>query len=144
MDLAQLTINTPIHLINQFAKESLVGNLGIEFTHVKEGEVKAIMPLSSKTCRPGGMLHGGANLALAETLAGLGSMLMVDTSSVDIRGIQVNGNHTGAVTNGRVIATATIVHQGKQTHVWNVDIRDEEGRLVSTARVTNMIVRKDD
>jgi len=94
--------------------------------------------------RPGGILHGGANLALAETIAGLGSILLVDSREYDARGIQVTANHISAATEGRVVATAKIIHPGKQTHVWNVDITRNDGKLISTARVTNMIVKKNE
>ena len=82
-------------------------------------------------------------MAFAETLAGLGSMLIVDFSDFEVLGIQVNGNHTGVLKSGKAVASATIVHRGKQTHVWNVDVKDETGRLISTARVTNMIVKRE-
>ena len=89
-------------------------------------------------------LHGGANLALAETLAGLGSMLLVDNEKFDVLGTQVSGNHTGVLKEGKALAKAKIVHKGNKTHVWNVDIKSEDGRLISTVRVTNMIVLKND
>ncbi|MGQ8337202.1 PaaI family thioesterase [Sunxiuqinia sp. A32] len=144
MDFSLLTIDTPLELINEVTKESLVGNLGILITRIEDGEVEASMPLSRKTCRPDGMLHGGSSLALAETLAGLGSMLLVDSKDVDVRGIQVTGNHTGSVTEGDVTAVAKIIHRGNQTHIWNVDVKNQDGRLISTARVTNMIVNRND
>jgi len=138
----KLTINTPLALINQYAQNTLVDRLGICFTALGEGWVEASMPVDERTCRPGGFLHGGANLALAETLAGLGSMLIVDIQEFDILGIQVSANHTGSVTEGTVYARAEIVHQGNQTHVWNVEMKNETGKLVSTARVTNLIVKR--
>ena len=143
MDFSQLNINTPLEILNKYSKESMVGNLGIQFTKVAEGLVEGEMKLSDKNSRPGGILHGGANLAFAETLAGLGSMLIVDFSKFEVLGIQVNGNHTGVLKNGKALAKATIVHRGKQTHVWNVDVNDDAGRLISTARVTNMIVKRE-
>ena len=143
MDFSQLNTNTPLEILNQYSKESMVGNLGIQFTKVTEGLVEGEMLLSHKNSRPGGILHGGANLTLAETLAGLGSMLIVDFSEFEVLGIQVSGNHTGVLKNGKALACATIVHRGKQTHVWNVDVKDEAGRLISTARVTNMIVKRE-
>ena len=142
MDIRSLNIETPVELINQAIQFSLVGNLEIEILKIGEGEVHAMMAVSPKTSRPDGMLHGGANLALAETIAGLGSMLLVDMIAFDVLGIQVNGNHTGSVKSGKVIDVAKIVHQGNQTHVWNVDVSKEDGKLVSTARVTNMIVKR--
>jgi len=138
----KLTITTPIELINQYIKDTMVDHLGIRFTAVGEGWVEATMPVDSRTFRPGGFLHGGANLALAETVAGLGSMLIVDINDFDILGIQVSANHTGSAAEGTVNARAEIVHPGSQTHIWNVEIRNESKKLLSTARVTNMNVKR--
>ena len=140
----KLTITTPIESINQFAKNTMVENLGIRFTAVGEGWVEATMPVDHRTLRPGGLLHGGANLALAETVAGLGSMLTVDINDFDVRGIQVSANHTGSAYSGTVFARAEILHPGNQTHVWNVEIKSETGKLISTGRVTNMIVKRNE
>lgn len=142
MMFPKLTITTPMELINQYAKNTMVDHLGIRFTALGEGWVEASMPVDRRTFRPGGLLHGGANLALAETVAGLGSMLIIDIQEFDILGIQVSANHTGSVAEGAVYARAEIVHPGNQTHVWNVEIRNESGKLVSTVRVTNMIVKR--
>lgn len=137
-----LTVSTPIALINQYIKDTMVENLGIEFTAIGQGWVEATMPVDKKTIRPGGLLHGGANLALAETVAGLGSMLAIDLNEFDVLGIQVSANHTGGASNGLVFARAEIVHSGNQTHVWNVEIKNNAGKLISTGRVTNMIVKR--
>lgn len=142
MIFPKLTFSTPMELINQYAKNTLVDHLGICFTALGEGWVEASMPVDHRTIRPGGLLHGGANLALAETVAGLGSMLSVDIQEFDILGIQVSANHTGSVAEGTVYARAEIVHFGNQTHVWNVEIKNETGKLISTGRVTNLIVKK--
>jgi len=144
MDLSQLNSNIPIDFLNSSMRDSLVSNLGIKIESISEGQVIASMPVSEKTMRPGGILHGGANLALAETVAGLGSILIIDNKKFDARGIQVTANHVGSAQEGNVRATAKIIHWGKQTHVWNVDITRNDGRLVSTARVTNMIVDKNE
>ncbi|QIA07586.1 PaaI family thioesterase [Draconibacterium halophilum] len=144
MDFTQLSLHTPVELINQALEDSLVGSLGIEITKIEDGRVEGMLDLSSRNSRPGGILHGGANLALGETLAGLGSMLLVDLTALDVLGIMVNGNHTGILKAGKAVAVAKIVHRGKQTHVWNVDICNEEGRLISSVRVTNMITEKND
>ena len=138
----KLTVNTPIELINQYVKGTMVENLGIRFTAIGDGWVEATMPVDHRTSRPGGLLHGGANLALAETIAGLGSMLTVDINEFDVRGIQVSANHTGGASSGTVYARAEIMHPGNQTHVWNVEIKNEAGKLLSTGRVTNMIVKR--
>lgn len=142
MDYPKLSIDTPIGLINQFAKNTMVDTLGIVFTEVGPDFVKATMPVDHRTFRPGDMLHGGASIALAESVAGLGSMLMIDMNKYDSRGIQVSANHTGGIAEGMVFATAKILHAGKQTHVWDVQIEDENGRLISAERVTNMIIER--
>ncbi|MDP2337170.1 MAG: PaaI family thioesterase [Bacteroidota bacterium] len=138
----KITVNTPIELINQYSKNTMVDHLGIQFTALGEGWVEASMPVDYRTFRPGGLLHGGANLALAETIAGFGSVLAIDTRKFDTLGIQVSANHIGSAEEGTVYARAEIVHQGNQTHVWNFEIRNESGKLLSTGRVTNMIVKK--
>ena len=144
MTFPKLTVDTPVELINQFAGNTLVSSLGIQFIEVGEGWVKAKMPVDNRTLRPGGLLHGGANLALAETVAGLGSMLLVDIQIYDVRGIQVSANHTGSLKEGFVYAHAKVVHLGNQTHVWDVEIKNEEDKLISISRVTNMIVARND
>jgi len=142
MDFTLLTLNTPLEIINQAMEESLIGNLGIRVTKIEEGLVEGLLLLSEKNSRPDGILHGGANLALAETLAGLGSMLLVDLKQCDVLGTQVSGNHTGVLTSGKAVAMARVIHRGNKTHIWNVDIKKEDGRLISTVRVTNMIVKR--
>ncbi|HDR51424.1 MAG TPA: PaaI family thioesterase [Mariniphaga anaerophila] len=144
MDFSLLNLNTPLEIINQGMKKSLIGNLGIEVTLIGEGLVEGFLLLSEKNSRPDGILHGGANLALAETLAGLGSMLLVDLTRVDVLGTQVSGNHTGVLIQGKALAEAKIIHRGNKTHIWNVDVKNEEERLISTVRVTNMIVERND
>jgi 1,4-dihydroxy-2-naphthoyl-CoA hydrolase len=144
MDLSLLNLNTPLQIINQGMKESLIGNLGIEVTLISDGLVEGFLILSEKNSRPDGILHGGANLALAETLAGLGSMLLVNLKEYDVLGTQVSGNHTGVLIKGKALAEAKIIHRGNKTHIWNVDVINEEGRLISTVRVTNMLVKKND
>ncbi len=144
MDLSLLNIDTPLESLNYWVKNSLIGNLGIEFTKTEHGLVEGFLMLSEKNSRPDGILHGGANLALAETLAGLGSMLLIDNEKFDVLGTQISGNHTGILKEGNAFARAKIIHQGNKTHVWNVDITSEDGRLISTVRVTNMIVLKND
>src|SRR5690554_6860078 len=144
MDFSLLNLNTPLQVINQGMRESLIGNLGIEVTKTGEGLVEGFLLLSAKNARPDGILHGGANLALAETLAGLGSMLLIDLKEFDALGTQVSGNHTGILSEGKALAEAKIIHRGNKTHIWNVDVKNEEGRLISTVRVTNMIVKRDE
>ena len=128
--------------LNALCKNTLIDNLGIEFVSAKAGEVVAKMPVDARTIQPFKILHGGASLALAETVASAGSALLVDLSNSAVVGIEVNGNHIGSANSGFVIATAIIVHKGERTHVWNVEIVDETNRKIMIGRVTVMVVPK--
>ena len=128
--------------LNALCKNSLVDNLGIEFLSAVEGEVIAKMPVDVRTIQPFQILHGGASLALAETVASAGSAMLIDLSKSAVVGLEVNGNHVGSASSGFVIATASIVHQGERTHVWNVEIVDEASRKIMIGRVTVMVIEK--
>ena len=128
--------------LNVLCENSLVDNLGIVFVSAEQGRVVAKMPVDRRTIQPFKILHGGASLALAETVASAGSALLIDLSRSNVVGIEVNGNHVGSATSGYVIATAIIVHQGERTHVWNVEIVDETNRKIMVGRVTVMVVDK--
>lgn len=136
----QLDVNTPVAVLNKINKNALMESLGIEYTETAEGLVKGTMPVDKRTIQPVGILHGGASLAFAETLGGLGSALLVDISKYRVVGAQLSANHVGMALSGKVYGEARIVHKGRKTHVWNIDITNEEGKLVSTARLTNMII----
>ncbi|MBZ0243613.1 MAG: hotdog fold thioesterase [Bacteroidales bacterium] len=118
----------------------MMEQLGIEYLEMKSGYVKARMPVNDKTKQPAGILHGGSSMALAETLGSLGSAFIVGHDQSEIRGMHLSASHIRAVTEGFVIADAVIIHQGRKTHVWNIDIKDESGKLVSTCRLTNFVV----
>ncbi len=119
-----------------------MGHLGMEYLEVAEGYVLARMPVDHRTLQPAGILHGGSSLALAETIGGLGSVLLVDFSLFDVRGAQVSANHLRAGTGNWVFGKATLIHRGKNTHLWNIDILDEQNQLISSCRVTNFIIPK--
>jgi len=127
--------------LNRLCKETLVSHLGIEFMEVSEGRVVARMPVDHRTRQPQNILHGGASLALAETVGSAGSYIMVDREKYNVVGLEINANHVESVSSGYVLATARIIHQGKKTHVWEVKITDESGKLVSVCRITNMVVK---
>lgn len=116
--------------------------LGIRFHQVAEGYVKATMPVNERTCQPFGILNGGASLALAEIVAGHGSVPLCSEREMPC-GIQVSANHLGMVPVGTYVeATGRLVHRGRTSHLWNVDITTPEGKLISTARIVNQIVKK--
>lgn len=113
--------------------------LGLEFFQSKKGEAKARLKVQEKVCQPFGFLNGGTSLAIAEILASYGSLALCAPDEIPF-GIHVSANHLCAVPMGHeVTATASLLQKSRHLHVWNVDIMDEEGRLVSSARVTNCI-----
>ena len=128
-----------IERLNQLNKKTMMEPLGIEYLEAEPGYLKARMPVNDNTKQPNGILHGGANLALAETVAGLGSAMVVDMEKYNVRGAQVSANHVGTASSGWVYAEGKIIHKGKNTHVWNIDIRNEDGKMISTCRLTNFI-----
>ena len=129
--------------LNQFCSHSLIGHLQIEFIHYEEGYVSAKMPVNEKTKQPMGLLHGGASLALAETLASVGSYLMVDIEKYNVLGMHVSGDHLATIENGYIYGEAKLRRAGKTIHVWDVEIKDEQQNLVSISRVTNIIKEKE-
>ena len=128
--------------LNMRAKHALMGNLGIQYTYASEERVEATMPVDERTRQPFGILHGGATLALAETVAGLGSMILAKPDEVVV-GMQVSGNHMSSAHEGDTVrAVATIIHKGRSSHVWNVDVFTSTDKLVSSVRVVNSVLKK--
>lgn len=124
----------PLDLLNERARHALMGNLGIQYTYASDERVEATMPVDYRTRQPFGILHGGATLALAETVAGLGSMIICESDEIVV-GMQVSGNHISSAHEGDTVrAVATIVHKGRSSHVWNVDVFTSTNKLVSSIR----------
>ncbi len=119
---------------------TLMQTLGIEFIDVGEGTLVATMPVGPKVHQPMGMLHGGANVALAESVGSCGSIILLADPAIGVVGLQISANHLRSKKEGVVTAHGTIVHKGRRTHVWEIKITDEEGRLLSLCRMTNMII----
>ena len=132
----------PLDLLNERARHALMGNLGIQYTYASDERVEATMPVDYRTRQPFGILHGGATLALAETVAGLGSMIICESDEIVV-GMQVSGNHISSAHEGDTVrAVATIVHKGRSSHVWNVDVFTSTNKLVSSIRVVNSVIKK--
>lgn len=132
----------PLDLLNERARHTLMGNLGIQYTYASDERVEATMPVDYRTRQPFGILHGGATLALAETVAGLGSMIICESDEIVV-GMQVSGNHISSAHEGDTVrAVATIVHKGRSSHVWNVDVFTSTNKLVSSIRVVNSVIKK--
>ena len=127
--------------LNALNKGTMMEWMQLEYLEAGEGYLKARIPVENNL-QPMKILHGGASLALAETVAGLGSALIVDMDKFDVKGAQVSANHIGSATKGFAIAEGKLIHKGKNTHVWNIEISDETGRPLSTCRITNFIIKK--
>lgn len=132
----------PLDELNKRARHALMGNLGIQYTYASEDRVEATMPVDERTRQPFGILHGGATLALAETVAGFGSMILCQPDEIVV-GMQISGNHISSAHEGDTVrAVGTIVHKGRSSHVWNVDVFTSTNKLVSSVRVVNSVLKK--
>ncbi len=127
---------------NTWMKNTMGEVLGIAFIPSAPGTLAATMPVDPRTHQSVGLLHGGATVALAETLGSGGSALLVDLRTQAVVGVEVNANHLKGVRTGTVTATGTLIHRGRTTHVWDIRVTDEAGALVAVCRITNMIIPK--
>lgn len=132
----------PINLesYNNFERPTLADQLGIEFVGFDENSLTARMPVDHRTHQPFGILHGGASVALAESVGSLAANLCVAEDYYCV-GLDINANHVRAVREGWVYARATPAHQGATTQVWQIDIRDGRDRLVCTSRLTMAVLK---
>ena len=121
---------------------TLLGSLGIEITQLEKGKVVATMPVDDRTRQPFGLLHGGASVALAETVASVGAFELVDKENEVVVGLEINANHIKAKRDGVVKAVGTVLHQGKTTMVWDIKITDEEENLVCISRCTIAVIKR--
>ena len=125
---------------NKISKNTLVEHVGIEFTEIGHDWIKASMPVDKRTHQPMGLLHGGASVALAETLGSTGANLACDEGYAGV-GLEINANHIRGVRSGHVHGTAKAVHIGRTTHVWSIEIVDDEGKMVCLSRLTMAIIK---
>ncbi|HUH51139.1 MAG TPA: PaaI family thioesterase [Flavobacterium sp.] len=126
----------------KISENTLMETLGIEYIEVGEDYLVAKMPVTSKVHQPMGLLHGGATVALAESVGSAASLLFIDTDKFEVRGIEISANHLKSIREGVVYATATIVHKGKTIHLWQIRITDQDGNLISLCKLTNIVLPK--
>lgn len=131
-----------LQLLNMSSKGTLMETLGIVYTEVGVDFLVATMPVNEKVLQPNGLLHGGASVALAETLGGAASHLFIENGESEIRGIEITANHIRSKRDGIVKATAKMINQGKTLHLWEIRIEDEEGKLISLCKLTNIVMSK--
>jgi 1,4-dihydroxy-2-naphthoyl-CoA hydrolase len=118
----------------------LAHHLGIELTEVGADYLRGTMPVDARTRQPFGLLHGGASVALAETLGSMAANFCIDTSKVYCVGQEINANHVRSARSGRVTGTARPVHLGSRSHVWDIRLEDEAGRLTCVSRLTMSVI----
>jgi 1,4-dihydroxy-2-naphthoyl-CoA hydrolase len=127
--------------INLLGDNTIAKHIGIEFTEIGTDYLVAKMPVDGRTRQPFGILHGGASVVLAETLGSIASYLcLTDPEAQHAVGLDINANHIRSVRSGYVYGKVSPVHVGKTTHIWNIDITNEEGKLVCKSRLTVMIL----
>jgi len=132
--------NYTIDQINLICRNTLMEHLAIEFIDIANGVVIAKMPVDHRTYQPMKRLHGGASMALAESVGSVGSVLLVDIKKFHVLGVEINGSHVATTIESEVFGIGKILHQGKTTHVWEIRIEDKNGKLISLCRLTNRII----
>lgn len=134
--------NINVAHLQEISKNTMVEHLGIEFLELGDNFISAKMPVDHRTHQPMGLLHGGASLVLAETLGSVASTILVDMSKFHCVGLEINANHVKSVRTGFVFGTASPIHLGKKTHVWDIRITNEIGDLICISRLTVAVIEK--
>jgi 1,4-dihydroxy-2-naphthoyl-CoA hydrolase len=128
--------------LNGNREGTLIGTLGIVFTEIGDDFVRGTMPVDARTVQPYGLLHGGASVALAETLGSMGAAMCVDAAEYQVVGQEINANHVRAARSGLVTGTARAVHLGGRTHVWSIEIVNDAQKLVCISRITMAVIKR--
>ena len=131
-----------LNRINERSKNTLVETLGIEITDIGEQYIAGRMPVDHRTKQPFGVLHGGASVALAETLGSIGGGLQVDLDTQSVVGIEINASHLNPVSSGWVYGRADAVRVGKKIQVWEIVIKDQNQSIVCKSRLTLAVINK--
>lgn len=121
---------------------TMMEHLDIQITEIGDDFISGTMPVDHRTKQPAGLLHGGASVVLAETLGSIAAFLVVDPELYTCVGLDINANHLRAVKEGKVIGTARPIHLGATTHVWSIEIKDENGRMVCISRITMAVLQR--
>jgi len=128
--------------LNGNREGTLIGTLGILFTEIGDDFVRGTMPVDARTVQPYGLLHGGASVALAETLGSMGAAMCVEAAEYQVVGQEINANHVRAARSGLVTGTARAVHLGGRTHVWSIEIVNDAQKLVCISRITMAVIKR--
>ncbi|MEL4308501.1 PaaI family thioesterase [Joostella sp. CR20] len=133
---------TILSIIRERCKNTLMETLEIEYTEIGEDYLIAKMPVTPRVHQPDGVLHGGAMVALAESVGSAASYIFLNTDEFFIRGIEISANHVKSIKEGWVFAKATFLHKGRTTQLWEIKITDEESRLISICKLTTIALPK--
>ncbi|MFC2109776.1 hotdog fold thioesterase [Bacteroidota bacterium] len=137
-----MTKSQKLDLVNAITKNTLMETLGIVYTDLGDDFLEAKMQVSPKVHQPMGLLHGGATVALAESVGSAASHLFIDKDNYIVKGIEITANHLKSKKSGEVTALASLIHKGKTTHLWKIEVKDEEGQLISFCKLTNIVLPK--
>ncbi|MGH1388393.1 hotdog fold thioesterase [Kordia sp.] len=128
--------------LNAIVPNTLLETLKISYTDVGDDFLTAKMPVNPSVHQPQGLLHGGATVALAETVGSTASHLFIDTKKYKVKGLEISANHLKSKREGEVFATARPIHKGRTTHLWEIRVVDEEGNLISLCKLTTIVLAK--
>lgn len=141
--MAIWTVENPlVDALNALSADTMVSHLGIKITEIGDDFLRGTMPVDSRTMQPMRLLHGGASVALAESLGSLAATLCVDTRKYACVGLEINANHVRAAREGTVTGTATPVHIGRRTQIWQIKIENEAGQLICISRLTLAVIEQ--
>ena len=128
--------------LNSQSTNTLMETLSIKYTDIGDDYLVATMPVTSKVNQPTGILHGGATVALAESVGSMAAHYFIDNIHHEVRGLEITANHLRSVREGFVTATAKPIHKGKTTHLWEIRVVDEHDKLVSLCKITIIVLAK--
>jgi len=131
---------TTVASLNTRSADTMVEHLGIEYTEIGDDYIKARMPVDNRTVQPARILHGGASVALAETLGSVAAYHCIDPLEKVVVGLEINANHVRAVREGSVTGIVRPLHVGRSTHIWEIHIRDDQDHLVCISRITMAVL----
>jgi uncharacterized protein (TIGR00369 family) len=129
--------------IGRIVPGTLMETLGIEYCDLGDDYLTARMPVDERVYQPDGVLHGGATVALAESVGSAACFVFLDTGKFIVRGIEISANHVRSVRSGYVYARASLWHKGRTTQIWNIEVTDEEGRRISLCKLTTITLEKE-
>ncbi|MFW0714599.1 hotdog fold thioesterase [Pedobacter sp. N23S346] len=128
--------------LNSRPKNHIGALLGIEFTEIGADFITGTMPVDERTHQPAGILHGGASVVLAETLGSIASYMCIDPEKYVAVGLEVNANHLRPVKSGLVTGICKIIHRGAKTHIWDIKLYDNRGKMNCVSRLTVAVINK--